>query len=267
VGGFDAVHGLRPGEPRWRPGRLTRRDLIAQVGALERASSGVGETQLVMGFAERVPPGELPEMTEAEAVEAELEVLGLDVSRHVISFHDELLDALGVTRAKDLLRCRNGAEVLVAGVKVATQTTAVRSGQRIVFTTLEDSTGPIDLTFFESVQGRCAATVFGSWLLVARGVVRRTGARAVSLRAVDCWNLVDVDRAFRDGGVAAARALLGAPRPDEPAAVGGRAIEYPNGYRLSPYADVGPAPGISGPPRRMWHASGGSSGPTVRRGA
>jgi DNA-directed DNA polymerase III (polc) len=268
VGGFDAVHGLRPGEPRWRPGRLTRRDLIAQVGALERASSGVGETQLVMGFAERVPPGELPEMTEAEAVEAELEILGLDVSRHVISFHEELLDALGVTRAKDLLRCRNGAEILVAGVKVATQTPAVRSGQRIIFTTLEDATGPIDLTFFESVQGRCAATVFGSWLLVARGVVRRTGARAVSLRAVDCWNLVDVDRAFRDGGAAAARALLGASRPDEPAAVGGRAIEYPNGYRLSPYADVGPAPGMSGPPRgRMWHASGGSSGPTVRRGA
>ncbi|MEV5408553.1 DNA polymerase III subunit alpha [Thermopolyspora sp. NPDC052614] len=271
VGGFDAVHGLRPGEPRWRPGRLTRRDLVAQVGALERASSGVGETQLVMGFTDRVTPGELPEMSEAEAVEAELTILGLDVSRHVLSFHDELLDALGVTRAKDLLRRRNGAEILVAGVKVATQTPAIRSGQRIIFTTLEDSTGPIDLTFFESVQGRCAATVFGSWLLVARGVVRRTGARAVSVRAVDCWNLVDLDRAWRGGGVAEARALMSATgrRADGGVGggVGGAAIEYGNGYRISPYADVGPAPGVTRPPRSLWHASGGSSGPTVRRGA
>ncbi|HEX4812243.1 MAG TPA: DNA polymerase III subunit alpha, partial [Nonomuraea sp.] len=42
VGGLDALHHLRPGGPRWRPGELTRRDLIAQVGTLERASaSGV----------------------------------------------------------------------------------------------------------------------------------------------------------------------------------------------------------------------------------
>ncbi len=45
VGGLDAVHGLRPGEPRWRPGRLTRRDLMAQVGALDRAG-GQGSGQL-----------------------------------------------------------------------------------------------------------------------------------------------------------------------------------------------------------------------------
>jgi error-prone DNA polymerase len=32
-------------------------------------------------------------MTEVEAVEAELSILGMDVSRHVIGFHDELLDA------------------------------------------------------------------------------------------------------------------------------------------------------------------------------
>ena len=266
VGGFDAVHGLRIGEPRWRPGRLTRRDLIAQVGALERASSGVGEAQLVMGFTDQVTPGELPEMSEAEAVEAELEILGLDVSRHVLGFHAELLDALGVTRAEDLLRHRNGAEILVAGVKVATQTPAIRSGQRIIFTTLEDSTGPVDLTFFESVQGRCAATVFGSWLLVARGVVRRTGARAVSLRAVDCWNLVDLDRAWRAGGIAEVRALMNAAGPYAGEGVGGAPVEYGNGYRISPYADVGPAPGVTRPPRALWHASGGSSGPTVRRG-
>ncbi|MFC5818429.1 DNA polymerase III subunit alpha [Nonomuraea sp. NPDC050478] len=283
VGGLDAVHGLRPGDgERWRPGELTRRDLIAQVGALERASSiGVragprrgrryapappaesrhlAAVQLPLGFTEHVTPGELPEMTDAEMVEAELEILGMDISRHVVSFHDELLDALGVTRAKDLLGPRNGAEVLVAGVKVATQTPAIRSGQRIIFATLDDSTGPVDLTFFESVQGRCAATVFGSWLLLVRGAVRRTGARAVSIRALDCWNLADLDALWRARGLDAVRAELARPPADQ-GPVGGRAIEYGNGFRLSPYADLGPA--VTDPPRRLWHASPGSSGPTA----
>lgn len=308
VGGFDALHSLRPGGPRWRPGELTRRDLIAQVGVLERASaSGVkagppprkgytppaggvspgtarsrdgsagssGRTgsgnssdrtgsdavQLPLGFAERIEPGELPEMTETEMVEAELEILGIDISRHVMSFHDALLDAIGVVRSKDLLAQRNGAEVLVAGVKVATQTPAVRSGQRVIFTTLDDSTGPVDLTFFESVQGRCASTVFGSWLMVARGVIRRTGTRAISMRAVDCWNLVDLDAAWRANGLEAVLALLDR-RGAHTEGVGGRTIEYANGYRISPYSDIGPTPGVVTPPRRLWHASQGSSGPT-----
>ncbi|GGO78221.1 DNA polymerase III subunit alpha [Nonomuraea cavernae] len=283
VGGLDELHGLRPGGPRWRPGRLTRRDLIAQVGTLDRASaSGVAATarsskrytaarpettaigadavQLPLGFTEHVPPGELPEMTEAEMVEAELEILGIDVSRHVISFHDELLDALGVVRSKDLPAQRNGAEVLVAGVKVATQTPAVRSGRRVIFTTLDDSTGPVDLTFFESVQGRCAATVFGAWLLVARGVVRRTGIRAISMRAVDCWDLADLDALWRSRGIEAVRAVL-ARTEDDREGVGGRPIEYANGFRLSPYSDLAPA--VTTPPRLLWHASQGSSGPTA----
>lgn len=280
VGGLDGLHDLHPGGPRWRPGELTRRDLIAQVGVLERASATgavtrtrtgrgyqrrpageeAGAVQLPLGFAEHIAPGELPEMTESEMVEAELEILGIDVSRHVMSFHDELLDALGVVRSKDLLDQRNGAEVLVAGVKVATQTPAVRSGQRVIFATLDDSTGPVDLTFFESVQGRCAATVFGSWLMLARGVIRRTGPRAVSMRAVDCWNLTDLDRLWRAEGAEAVRALL--DRPEEARdGVGGKRIEYANGFRLSPYSDLGPAI-VANPPKRLWHASQGSSGPT-----
>ncbi|SDG30086.1 error-prone DNA polymerase [Sinosporangium album] len=267
TGGLDTLYGLRPGTgSRWRPGHLTRRDLIAQVGALERGSAtgvakGAGAVQLPLGFTEHITPGELPEMTDSEMVEAELEILGIDISRHIMAFYDELLDAIGVVRSRDILAQRNGAEILVAGVKVATQTPAVRSGRRVIFTTLDDSTGPVDLTFFESVQPHCAATVFGSWLLVARGAIRRTGARAVSLRALDCWNLVDLDTTWRTVGLPAVQAALAAlPAPG--GRVGGEPIEYANGYTLSPYADIGPPPGATTPPRRLWHASPGSSGPT-----
>ena len=110
----------------------------------------------------------LPEMTGAERVRAELDVLGLDASRHVVDFYAPMLEALGVTRAADLLRRRSRRELLVAGVKVATQTPPIRSGRRVVFLTLDDATGPVDATFFEDVQGPYAATVFHSWLLVVR---------------------------------------------------------------------------------------------------
>src|SRR2546423_10682787 len=76
------------------------------------------------------------------------------------------------------MRVRNRAEILVAGVKVATQTPPIRSGRRVVFLTLDDATGPVDAALFEDAQAGYAATVFHSWLLVVRGTLRRTGRAA-----------------------------------------------------------------------------------------
>ncbi|MFD0687757.1 DNA polymerase III subunit alpha [Actinomadura fibrosa] len=228
VGAFDSLH--RPPVPR--------RDLLCRVGALDRATSRPGRgavegqlplghdgengpTDLASGFVETIPAGELPPMTPAEIVEAELDILGMDVSRHVLAFYDELLADLGVVRAADLPGRPGGSEVLVAGVKVATQTPAVRSGRRVIFATLDDATGPVDLAFFESVQDRCAATLFGCWLLLVRGRVRHSGASAVSVTASACWDLLAVDEERRRGGPAVRRP----------------------------------------PDARLWHASEGSSGP------
>ncbi|WUI01615.1 DNA polymerase III subunit alpha [Spirillospora sp. NBC_00431] len=258
AGGFDAVHDA------------PRRDLLCRVGSLERAGARpahVAEGQLLLAHEDGTPPGpeeipasELPPMTPAEVVEAELDVLGMDVSRHVITFYAALLDGIGVVRAADLPRRPDGSEVLVAGVKVATQTPAVRSGQRVIFATLDDATGPVDLTFFESVQDRCAATVFGCWLLVARGRVRRAGDRAVSITANACWDLNVLNDAWRRGGPDAVRAAMAAPSPV--ARPVGRRIVQPTGFAMSPYSDIGHAgPAVKRPPAaRLWHSSQGSSG-------
>src|SRR6185503_1200402 len=88
----------------------------------------------------------LPEMTGPERVRAELDILGLDASAHVIDFYAPMLQALGVTRSGQLLGQRSRSELWVAGVKVATQTPPIRSGRRVVFLTLDDSTGPVDAT-------------------------------------------------------------------------------------------------------------------------
>ncbi len=150
----------------------------------------------------------LPEMSAAERVRAELEILGLDVSSHVVEFYAPMLRELGVTWSRDLLHRRSRSELLVAGVKVATQTPPIRSGRRVVFLTLDDSTGPVDATFFEDAQGPYAATLFHSWLLVVRGELRRTGPRGVSLRATGCWELTAMHEAWKHGGVEAVHDLM-----------------------------------------------------------
>jgi error-prone DNA polymerase len=171
----------------------------------------VTSVQLALDLGDTPVDGEvsgLPEMNASERVRAELEILGLDVSRHVVEFYDPFLDALGVTRSADLLDRRSRSELLVAGVKVATQTPPIRSGRRVIFLTLDDATGPVDATFFEDAQGPYAATVFHSWLLVVRGELRRTGRHGVSLRATGCWELPALHQLWQDGGVDAVRAMM-----------------------------------------------------------
>ncbi|MBA3265500.1 MAG: DNA polymerase III subunit alpha [Nocardioidaceae bacterium] len=145
----------------------------------------------------------LPEMSGAERVRAELEILGLDVSSHVVDFYAPLLRELNVSWSRDLLRRRSRSELLVAGVKVATQTPPIRSGRRVVFLTLDDGTGPVDATFFEDAQGPYAATLFHSWLLVVRGVLRRTGPKGVSVRATGCWELPMLHQIWLSQGIEA----------------------------------------------------------------
>ena len=233
----------------------------------------------------------LPEMSSAERVRAELDVLGLDVSAHVMDAYAPFLDELGVTRSSSLLGCRNRQQVLVAGVKVATQTPPIRSGRRVIFVTLDDANGPLDATFFEDAQVGYATTVFHSWLLVIAGLVRRTGPRGVSMQAVGCWELPALHAAWLGGGLEAvwalmdtaatvtdaavqgaaasqsARPVMAAPPTTGHSGVGGAVHVYATGFKESPYADIKPAGEATGtfrgtpaPPRKLWHASPGSSG-------
>ena len=161
-------------------------------------------------MADLVPAGELRDLDLAERVAAELEILGFDVSQHVLEFYADLLTELAVVRSADLDGCRNGETVLVAGAKVATQTPAIRSGQRIIFASLDDAVGLVDLAFFESVQDRCASRLFGSWLLLVRGRVRRAGAgpMAVTVNATECWDIPALEEIRGTGGMDAVRAAM-----------------------------------------------------------
>ena len=85
--------------------------------------------------------------------------------------------------------------VVVAGVKVATQTPPVKSGKRVIFLTLEDGTGQSDIALFEEVQAKYARKVFDSWILAVRGTVRRTGRKGVSILGEQVLDLSQLEQA------------------------------------------------------------------------
>src|SRR3984957_15707037 len=158
------------------------------------------------------PAGQPRLLDLTERVETELDILGFELSQHVLHFYADLLAGLGVVRSQDLPASENGDTILVAEAKVATQTPAVRSGQRIIFASLDDAAGLVDLAFFESVQDRCAARLFGSWLLLVRGRGRRAGAgpMAVTVNATECWDLAVLEEIRVTGGMDAVRAAMAA---------------------------------------------------------
>jgi error-prone DNA polymerase len=196
-----------------------------------------------MGDIEWIPePTGLPALSLADRVRHEIEVLGLDVSAHIMSFYHEMLVQLNVVPAGHLLQVRSQSNVLIAGVKVATQTPPIRSGKRVAFVTLEDSTGPVDATFFEEAQDQYAPTLFHSWLLLVSGTVRRTGPRGVSILANGCWELSQVYQHWKFGGVRAVQELIGAaPKVQLDPVAPTQIWEHASGFRSSPYADVRPA--------------------------
>lgn len=223
-------------------GGLTRRDLLLQIAELHRRQSGTAPDQLPLDEEGTEPPAPsgLPEMTEGERLGAELAVLGMDVSRHLMADHYALLRELGATSARRLASAGHGGQVLVAGAKGATQTPPIRSGKRVIFTTLDDGTGLVDLAFFEDSHAACAHTVFHSWLLLVRGTVQRRGPRSVSVTGAMCWNLDTLAAAHREGGLAAVRELLAEPGERSPSGPG-RTLRLPTGYAMHPWADLRPA--------------------------
>lgn len=252
-------------------GDLTRRDLLLQVTELHRATRtrpGTGQLPLD-GTVITAEVSGLREMSSRDVMDAELGVLKIDVSQHLMTHHHRLLREIGATDAAHLKAMHPGQQVLVAGVRASTQTPPIPSGKRVIFVTLEDGSGLVDVAFFEDSHDDCAHTIFHNGLLLVRGTVEARGPRRTVVGTM-AWDLEELAAARRDHGPQRVLELLGhtttAPTPAQatPApAQGGPARTLPNGTagaRLHPYADLQPAGTRSADLNRLGHTSQGSAG-------
>jgi error-prone DNA polymerase len=184
IGALDRLAGLDVTEH-------TRGDLMVRIRQLSaRAAPRLDSNQLHFDFnAEAALPTGNPAPTKIEQVDQELSITGMDISGHQIARFQQMLDEMGVVRASELANLRGNTEVLVAGVRVATQTPPMKSGKRVVFISLDDGTGCADATFFDEAQQRCSQLLFHNRMLLISGKTRRTGVRGVSILAENAWDL------------------------------------------------------------------------------
>ncbi|MDT0611391.1 DNA polymerase III subunit alpha [Streptomyces lancefieldiae] len=259
-----------------------RRDLQLHLTELHRGARGGRGDQLPLSGGRKTASAGLPDLTSAEKLSAELGVLSMDASRNLMDDHRTFLRELGVVSAKRLREARHGETVLVAGAKAATQTPPIRSGRRVIFSTLDDGTGLVDLAFFDDSHDTCAHTVFHSWLLLVRGVVQRRGPRSLSVVGSAAWNLADLLEVRREEGLEGVAARLARGPVEDRAATGersgakdegekdgrekdgreaeGRRIRMSTGYEMHPWADLRPAGEGPAVGRKLWHQSPGSAG-------
>ncbi|TFD53940.1 DNA polymerase III subunit alpha [Cryobacterium frigoriphilum] len=181
--------------------RARRHELLAHIQALRGTAVTIAVDQLAFEVELPVPTFTGPRFNAVTSLELrgrtqtdlELQGLGLAVNGHQMSMFYPLFAELGVTPASKLGDLPGGTEVLIAGVRRATNTPPMRDGRRVVFVSLDDGTGPVsNVVFFHDAQERIGGAVFQTNYLLVRGHTRRSGAKGVSLTGENLWDLVDV---------------------------------------------------------------------------
>jgi error-prone DNA polymerase len=156
-------------------------EALAEAGALEplvdgrrqalwaaRAPRGFGLFRgVVLEQSEQV----LPAMPKVEQLVMDYERVGLSLTDHPLCHLRASLHARGVVRAVKLQDLSHRSEISVAGVVLARQRPGTASG--VVFITLEDETGTMNLVLFSHVFERYRTVARHSTLLLARGRLER----------------------------------------------------------------------------------------------
>jgi error-prone DNA polymerase len=123
----------------------------------------------------RVPEGIplLRSPSEGEDIVADYETLGLTLGRHPLALLRARLRREGIASAAEVWESTHGSRVHVAGLVITRQRPGSAGG--VVFATLEDETGCVNLIIWQSVAERQRRVLLQSRLLGAWGEVQRQG--------------------------------------------------------------------------------------------
>jgi error-prone DNA polymerase len=120
-----------------------------------------------------VPSPLLPVPTEGEQIVGDYETLGLTLRRHPLALLRERLSKKNIRTAGEVANSRNGQFIRTAGIVTCRQRPATASG--VIFVTLEDETGYVNLIVWNDLADRQRRELIGSRLLAVHGEVQREG--------------------------------------------------------------------------------------------
>ncbi|ROR76136.1 DNA polymerase III, alpha subunit [Plantibacter flavus] len=181
-----------------------RHELLAHLSSISAKAQYVPDTQLAFDL--DLPLPDRSSVTSLELrgrtqTDLELQEMRLAVNRHQMERFYPLFRELGVTPARNLGGLPGGTDVIIAGVRRATNTPPMRGGKRVVFVSLDDGSGPVsNVVFFHDVQEQIGSGVFQTQYMLVRGKTRRSGARGVSVTGDAAWDLLHVQREHEERG-------------------------------------------------------------------
>jgi len=111
----------------------------------------------------------------------EEEYLEVNIRCHIAQAFREDLERAGFITSRQLREKKNGDYVKIAGRVILVQMPPTRSGIRIMFITIEDEHGLIDMVMFPDEQKQYAKKVLENLIVLCEGEVRKLGKKDVSM--------------------------------------------------------------------------------------
>jgi error-prone DNA polymerase len=181
-----------------RRAQLSRSEMetLAQAGALADLAPHRRAAHWLAAGTERLPPllahasaqENLPELcppSEGQELIADYASTGLTLGRHPLMLLRPRLTRLRMSTASEMHRMRNGQLARAAGIVIGRQRPGTAKG--IVFVTLEDETGPVNVIVRRDLVERQRRELLASRLLGVHGVLQREGkiVHLIARRLVD----------------------------------------------------------------------------------
>lgn len=168
-GAFDCFH-------------ANRRALLFSLGTYHRSAS---QDPILTSGMEPVPENVF-DFTPFERMRHEWDILEFSPTSHPLEFWREALAAQGVLPNDKIKRIRSTRRLLrAAGWVIRPHTPPTKSGKTVVFFSLEDETGLLNITVFPQIYERFGHLIYSQPLLVVEGRKDRRGAN--SLVAERLW--------------------------------------------------------------------------------
>ena len=103
---------------------------------------------------------------------------GVTAQTHALSYLRESLARKGVMTTYEAVRQRQGTRVMAAGINVRPHRPPTKSGEPILFTSIEDETGFLEATVVGQAIVDTTETFLTSSLVLVRGTIQRVGRGA-----------------------------------------------------------------------------------------
>ena len=139
-----------------------------------------------------LPPPEIDDFSPYQKFLYEYSLLGLTAGGHLIGFLRPKLAQRGILARAQLDSYPAYKKVQVAGIVIRPHRPPTNSGRTVVFLTLEDETGIIDVTVFENVYRRFGHLLFSCPALIVAGTLKEGAGLGIIARRVEALPLASV---------------------------------------------------------------------------